>query len=79
MNEHDLVVLTRDLPDHGLAEDDVGTIVCTCTPTTPGRWPEFWAEQQGGANASRPAIARPRPATTVDPPGGATPPPPRPA
>jgi hypothetical protein len=27
MNEHDLVVLNRDLPDHGLAEGDVGTIV----------------------------------------------------
>lgn len=27
MNEHELVVLTRDLPDYGLTEGDVGTIV----------------------------------------------------
>lgn len=27
MKEHDLVVLSRNLPDHGLAEGDVGTIV----------------------------------------------------
>lgn len=27
MNEHDLVVLNRDLPEHGLTEGDVGTIV----------------------------------------------------
>jgi hypothetical protein len=25
--EHDVVVLRRDLPDHGLVADDVGTIV----------------------------------------------------
>lgn len=27
MNELDVVVLTRDLPDHGLRKGDVGTIV----------------------------------------------------
>lgn len=27
MNELDLAVLTRDLPEHGLARGDVGTIV----------------------------------------------------
>lgn len=27
MKEHDWVVLTRDVPEHGLAEGDVGTIV----------------------------------------------------
>lgn len=27
MKEHDLVVLTRDLPEHGLAQGDVGTVV----------------------------------------------------
>lgn len=27
MNEHDWVVLKRDIPEYGLAEGDVGTIV----------------------------------------------------
>ncbi len=27
MREHDTVVLTSDVPEHGLAEGDVGTIV----------------------------------------------------
>ena len=31
MREHDRVVLTADLPDHGLQAGDVGTIVHTYT------------------------------------------------
>lgn len=27
MNEHELTVLTRDIPEHGLTRGDVGTIV----------------------------------------------------
>lgn len=27
MNEHDLVVLTDDLPEHGLRRGDIGTVV----------------------------------------------------